>query len=282
MVNAQGKWILPIDYDNISFAGKCINAQKESNIYQFDEKGNKKENTEFISINPTEDMQYSITINKEDQYGAINKSGETIIKNQYSYLEFIKDGYFMATKDGKTGIIDKTGKSVIDLQYDSMMKIPDTNIIQATSIENDRIDIINNNMKKVTSLENAIIKVMPSYIMLYSENEVEYYNYNGEKVDNKDVFKNNSLLAKKENDKWGFVDKNGEVKIPYEYDMVTELNENGFAGIKKGENWGVINSNGEIIQEPIYKIKWLQPQFIGKYYLVDLWYGEAFYSDDII
>ena len=40
----------------------------------------------------------------------------------------------------------------------------------------------------------------------------------------------------------------------------------GFAGIKVGNKWGVINSAGEIVQEPIYELQGISPNFIGKYY----------------
>ena len=65
-----------------------------------------------------------------------------------------------------------------------------------------------------------------------------------------------------------------------EYEMVTEFNNYGFAGIKKDGKWGVVNSEGTIIQEPIYELKWENPSFIGKYYKVQAW-GEQYYSSQI-
>lgn len=58
------------------------------------------------------------------------------------------------------------------------------------------------------------------------------------------------------NGKWGFVNEENKLIINNEYDMVTEFNKYGFAGIKKGGKWGVVNIKGEIIQEPIYSFKW--------------------------
>ena len=62
-------------------------------------------------------------------------------------------------------------------------------------------------------------------------------------------------MLKKSNNKWGFVDKNGNIKIQYTYDMVTELNEYGYAGIKLNGKWGVINSEGKLFKNQfmIYK-----------------------------
>ena len=77
------------------------------------------------------------------------------------------------------------------------------------------------------------------------------------------------------------VDKDGNLKVQNDYDMVTELNEYGFAGIKKDGKWGVIDENGQVVQEPIYVLDEISPSFIGKYYKVDEWYGNAYYTDEV-
>ena len=62
--------------------------------------------------------------------------------------------------------------------------------------------------------------------------------------------------------------------------MVTDFNKYGFAGVKLNGKWGVIEqANNQIIQEPTYELDWEQPSFIGKYYRINDWYGEARYSD---
>ena len=63
--------------------------------------------------------------------------------------------------------------------------------------------------------------------------------------------------------------------------MVTELNEYGFAGIKEDGKWGIVNSEGKIIQEPTYELEEVSPKFIGKYYKLEEWNGNAYYTDDI-
>ena len=117
------------------------------------------------------------------------------------------------------------------------------------------------------------------YVKIYSEDESRYFSDDGRELTNKEVFPNNELYAKEINGKWGFVDKNGDLKVQNEYDMVTEFNEYGFAGIKKDGKWGSINGKGEIIQEPTYKISWINPTFIGKYYQSEEWHGDSYYTN---
>ena len=98
----------------------------------------------------------------------------------------------------------------------------------------------------------------------------------------KNIFPENSLFAKKINEKWGFVNKEGNIQIQNEYEMVTDFNQYGFAGIKQGGKWGVINQDGIVIQEPIYELSWVQPSFLGKYYRINTWYGDIRYSKDVV
>ena len=74
------------------------------------------------------------------------------------------------------------------------------------------------------------------------------------------------MYAISHNGKWGYADKNGNIILEAQYDMVTEINEYGFAGINKDGKWGVVDKEGKIIVEPTYQIEsYYFPKFIGKY-----------------
>ena len=100
------------------------------------------------------------------------------------------------------------------------------------------------------------------------------------KKDAKDIFKNN-IFAKKENGKWGYVDKNGNIVIDFKYEMTTNINEYGYGAIKENGKWGVIDSNGTIIKEPTYELESYQPNFIGEYYEISNIYQVSYYSNEI-
>ena len=110
-----------------------------------------------------------------------------------------------------------------------------------------------------------------------------YFDDNGIEISNFKLFPNNKLFAKKENGKWGFVDKSGNIIVQYEYDRVTEFNEYGFAAIKKDSKWGCIDSTGRKVIEPTYEIDGAYGglDFIGKYYKVQSGFGDLYYTDGI-
>lgn len=282
VVSKKGETIVNTEYDNITFGGMYINAKKGNTIHLFDLNGASIENKEIVSKTTTSNPNYFITVDQDDIYMVVDSEGKAVIDNDYSYIEYLPGDYFIVAKDGKNGIIDISGKSVVDLAYTSIFRLNDTQILQAEKIETKTIDLYSSDMHKITSMDNATITTGENYILLSSDKDFAYYDFSGDKLESKEVFPNNQLFAKKINGKWGFVDKNGDVVVQNEYEMVTEFNEYGFAGIKKDGKWGVIEqSDHKIIQEPIYEIEGTSPNFIGKYYRVRNWHGDVRYSDDV-
>ena len=75
-------------------------------------------------------------------------------------------------------------------------------------------------------------------------------------------------VYKKENGKYGYVDKKGNVIVDYIYDDGTEQNSYGFVSVKKDGLWGSIDKNGKTVIEPKYNLENnLKIDFIGKWYL---------------
>lgn len=282
ITSKKGETIVSTEYENITFGGMYINAKKGGTVYLFDLKGVSIENKEIVSKTATANSNYFITVDQNDMYAVVDSEGKVVIDNDYSYIEYLPGDYFIVAKDGKNGIIDISGKSVVDLAYTSIFRLNDTQIFQAEKIATKTIDLYSSSMHKIASQDNATITTGENYILLSSDTDFAYYDFSGNKLEAKEVFPNNQLFAKKINDKWGFVDKNGNVVVQNEYEMVTEFNRNGFAGIKKDGKWGVIEqSDHKIIQEPIYELEWTSPNFIGKYYRVRNLNGNERYSDDI-
>ncbi len=287
-VTKDGQTILHSEYDSILFGGIYLNATKGDENFMFDLSGNQIE-TESISMTKTDNPNYYIAIDKNDVYTVVDANGKTIIDNNYTYIGYLPGSYFIVAKDGKNGIINSKGEVIVEIKYTSIFKFNDTNLIQAEIADTKTIELYNMKIEKIVSMDNAVIgeykasSINPNkYIMLTSENNFLYYDENGNELQAKDVFPNNTLLAEKIDNKWVFVDREGNIKLQDNYEMITDFNEYGFAGIKVKGKWGVINQNGEVVQEPTYELDWYQPSFLGRYYKVNTWYTEARYSSDEI
>lgn len=268
-VNQEGTTVLYPEYDNVYTGGMYLNALKDKDIFIFDLNGNKIETNEVSKIK-TENANYYITIDKNNKYKVVDSKDNIIIDKDYTYIEYLPGDYFIVERDSKNGIIDSNGKSVIELKYDSISKINETDILQMETNKN--IALYNLNMKEIVSMDNAIVKEVKdekSYILLYSDTDFKYLDKEGNILTSQNLFENNTLFAKNINGKWGFVDKAGNLKVQNDYELVTDFNKYGFAGIKKDGKWGSINQNGEVVQEPTYDLKRNIPEFVGKYYRVN-------------
>lgn len=268
-VNQEGTTVLYPEYDNVYTGGMYLNALKDKDIFIFDLNGNKIETNE-VSKTKTENANYYITIDKNNKYKVVDSKDNIIIDKDYTYIEYLPGDYFIVERDSKSGIIDSNGKSVIELKYDSISRINETDILQMETNKN--IALYNLNMKEIVSMDNAIVKEVKdekSYILLYSDTDFKYLDKEGNILTSQNLFENNTLFAKNINGKWGFVDKAGNLKVQNDYELVTDFNKYGFAGIKKDGKWGSINQNGEVVQEPTYDLKKNIPEFVGKYYRVN-------------
>ena len=281
ITDRKGNIKIDTKYTNISFGGIYVNAVDENNETKILDLNGNEVSDGYIAKMPTKDGQHYIVYDEDGIYKIIDNSGNVVIDNKYTNIEEIADNYYIVANNRNNGIIDLTGKSLVDLKYNSIVELDNTELLQANISATSTVSLINKNMQVVVTMDNANIDVEDGYIRLYSETEDKYFDYAGNELSVKDVFPNNKMYAQEENGKWGFADKNGNIIVQNEYDMVTELNEYGFAGIKKDDKWGVIDENGQIVQEPIYELDEISPSFIGKYYKVDEWYGNVYYTNEV-
>lgn len=278
IANIEGQIILPVEYENIEFKGDYISTTLNDETIVFDLQGNKVQDVVYDSISKVGETDYYITIDKSGKYGIISGNRNIKIDNKYQYIEYLFENYFIASQeDGNLGIVDVNGNIMAEFEYDVIQKIESTNIIEAKKLNKSISDLYSVDMKKILSATSLNIYVKDNYVQTISDN-IKYFDLDGNELESKQVLKNNELFASKQSNKWGFVNKENKVIVEYNYDMVTEFNEYGYAGIKLGNKWGVINTKGEIVQEPIYKLNSI-PEVMGKYYKVYYGYGESYYTN---
>lgn len=281
IADRDGNIKIDTKYTNMSFGGIYVNATDENNETKILDLNGNEVTDGYIARIPTEDGSHYIVYDTEGIYKIIDNNGNVVIDKQYTNIEEIGNNYYIVANNRNNGIIDLSGKSLVDLKYNSIVKIDNTELLQANISETSTVSLINKDMEVVVTMDEANIDINDGYIRLYSEDENKYFDYSGKELSAEEVFPNNNLYASEENGKWGFVDKNGNTVVENKYDMVTELNEYGFAGIKEDGKWGVIDSEGQIVQEPIYELEEVSPSFIGKYYKLEEWYGSAYYTDKV-
>lgn len=282
VASIEGNIIIPVEYSQIDITGKYIYAQKNNETKVFDAQGKTANIDSTTEILETSNPNYKIkmTSNEETLYGIIDNNNKELVESKYNYIDYLFNNYFIASNsDGKLGVINDKGEEIVSLENDSVQKVTNNKIVQVSKTDEPGARFYSNSMELICEIENPIIEENAEYIKVYNTEETFYLNKEGQQLEYSEIAPQNMLYAKKQNDKWGYVDSEGKTKIDYIYDKVTDFNKYGFAGIKKDDKWGVIDSQGNIIVGPSYTIKTeTEPFFIGEYYRVEYGYGENYYT----
>ncbi len=94
-------------------------------------------------------------------------------------------------------------------------------------------------MKIVCNMNNASIEKEDNYFKVFSNDDIKYFDNNGNEISYKQIEPNNKMYAKKNKWEVGICKRRkNKLIINNEYDMVTEFNKYGFAGIKKRRKMG--------------------------------------------
>ena len=277
----EGNMILPIQYENITFAGKYLNANKDGKLLVFDVTGTLQNEDSYKSLDTVADGKYSITINRSNQYGVIDSNKTNILENKYSYIEYTFDKYFIVSLEGKSGVLDANNNIIIPVEKDIIQNIRGTNMIQVIDSATNTSEFYNKKMEKVATQNDARIYIKDNYIEVASANNIEYFDFDGNKQEANKIFNGNKIFAKQQDGKWGYVDKDGNTVVEFKYEMATNINEYGFGAIKLNGKWGVIDKDANIIKEPTYELSDYDPKFIGEYYEVSSIYQISYYSNEL-
>ena len=217
-------------------------------------------------------------IEKGGKIGVITVNGDKKVDTKYNAMTYLYEGYYSATLDGKTSIVDSNDKTKLS-GYKSVTYFSDEGFIKAEK-EDGTADLIGTDFEvKVNGLVSEINK-KKSYIKVRKDDTYKYYNFKLEEKTIQEVLPANTLFLKKENGKYGYVNKNGKVAVEIQFDDATEQNDFGYSAVKKNGKWGVIDSTGKMIVDFKYTLENNTViDFIGSYHLApDL---NAYYYTDV-
>ena len=274
-INRDGHVVLEPKFSSYEIAGNYIYVTQDDKKELYDINGNFINNrANYSQIFEVENTHYFIGISSQDQtYKIISKEKE--IANNYKMISYLFDDYFsFCDMNDKYGVIDAAkGTEVIPASYSSILKVDGVNAIE-TRDEKYSATIYSSKLEKVCTMSDAIVEIISrnnkdNYAVIYNKNEKIFINQDGKVVNNKEVYDDKTILSYKKDGKWGFINQSGETIVEPKYDIVTEVNEYGYAGILKDGKWGIVDSKGNILVEPKYEIEsYYFPKFIGENQLI--------------
>ena len=204
---------------------------------------------------------------KDGLYGVMTTDGTVTIPNTYQSLKQLENGYLVAKKDDRYGIIDTKNSEKVYFNYTSINYNKDLELYVAED-KDFKSSIIDKNFEVKLMGILSELNTEKKYIKMRINEEYKYYNLDFEEEENTKILKGNTLFLSKKDNKYGYVDSEGNVVVDYIYDDATEQNKFGFAAVQKNGKWGSINSDGTVVAKPTYTLdNNIIINFIGKWHL---------------
>jgi WG containing repeat len=158
-------------------------------------------------------------VRKNDLWGFINVQGNYIVKPLYEKADRFMNGLAPVKKMGKCGYINVFGEEVVPLNYNASKLFADSMALVQSDDKLYYLDIATGHL----------IGQDKPYI-------VRYYFSEG-------------LARVSQGDKFGFINKNGELVIECKYEDAKNFS-NGLAAVKINGLWGFIDNGGNLVIQP--------------------------------
>lgn len=182
----DGTIIVPMEYDNILFAGSYINAKKDDTVDIFDQNGNKEKNENYASKQDFNNKKYAIISNTDNEFKIIINDENRVIEDGYTYVQYLFDKYFIIQKEKEFGVIDDNGNTIIDCKYEVIQPTMDYGIIQLLD-KSGKIEIIDKSFNTIVEASKLSIVTKNNYLKVIENNKEIYINKDGKVVNFSDL-----------------------------------------------------------------------------------------------
>lgn len=217
----DGLRVVEPQFDYIGFLGEgLINVRVNGKYGYINTKGERVIEPQFDGTSDSFKNGFAVVaIGKGDQrkYGFIDTKGEWLLKPQFEYADsFAEDNFAGVRINGKWGLIDKSGKLVFKPQFFSSGVVEGG--LRTLSVGDDVV-YLNSDGKYVAEQEKKL-----QFMSGLRSVQVDW--------------------------KWGYVNAEGEMVIPPQFDFALEFNDEGFAvaGMRLDvDETYLINTKGKIL-----------------------------------
>lgn len=152
------------------------------------------------------------------KYGVMNAKHQILIPSEYDYLTFFENGYAIATKNDLSGIIDRKNNIIVPLKYISISEIVGDKFISLG--EDDKFH-----------LQTFKGDIIASYELIGNALEA-------------------NLFLVMENSRYGYINGQGKVVIPLQYEYASGFYEGLASVLELGKTDPVlINTKGQVVKE---------------------------------
>ena len=247
-----------VNYDTAEYKTKALNKNNQEIFEEYDQVEPMPKNN-----GDDEDLyeENVIKVMKDGKYGIIDLDGKEIIPTQYKSIKVFGEndikGYIVENEDGKVGLVDTTNNQVLETKYEDIENVHGNNLYVVTIADNKKI-IDKNNQEIATSGFDEVTQISEmntegSGIIFKKDEKYGFMDFNGNikiepTYDMLQLADTNTLIAKKDN-LCGIIDASTqEEKMPYQYSGISFIKEAGIY-ILEDQNYSAIITNRNFEQK---------------------------------
>lgn len=210
-------------------------------------------------------------IEQNGKYGYMDKNGQVKIKPRFDGADDFSEGRALVWQqqgdEFQYGYIDEQGKAIVPLSYDFAMDYREGLASVVTYLKDGiRNDFIDKTGKTVFSVGSHVsfgfsegrAAILNNFGTGMGDTRVGFIDNKGKTIvqpqyeytiaDDSDFHE--GLASVHKNGQYGFIDKNGAVKINFKYETALPFQENLAAVEDDNGKWGFIDKTGEYIIQP--------------------------------
>lgn len=178
-INLKGVEIIPTEYSELTINGIYLYGIKGEEQKVFDINGKVVDIPFNTYITSTSSTKYYIK-NEDGNYSILNSNFEKLSNQNYHFLEYAYDKYFIATnEENKVGVIDLEENIVVDFNYDLIQLIKGKSIFQARDFTTSETDIYDSHFDLALEMNDANIEIFDDKVKVYNNEQETFLDDNG-------------------------------------------------------------------------------------------------------
>jgi hypothetical protein len=214
IINARDERLIPLVYDSISFSDDLLNVSFNGKHGLIDWSNIIKVPFEYQYISEFEDDLAKVKL--DGKWGMINRKGHEIIPCIYDELSDFAFGLAIVSINQRHGLINKTNKLILPFNRDY-------------------------NINEILSPDVIELQIngTPTYLFIKSNLKIQNFSI---------YHFSEGLYSAKHAGKYGYIDEDGNVVIPFKYESAGDF-VNGVAAVKLNNAIRWIDKNENVIRQ---------------------------------
>ncbi|MFT5821668.1 MAG: hypothetical protein ACI8ZM_002922 [Crocinitomix sp.] len=258
LINRSGEFVINPAYEDLGNLneGFCYFSEGDSYGY-FDLKGIVRLKQQYSDADDFNNGK--AIVSKNGNYGLIDVFGTTSIPFKYTKLKLYYPGVYLAKFEGKWGVLNQKQDSILTFEYDFIGEMHDNRAIV------EKEELFNYIDAKGELILKDWVETYPEFrqmaVFQNAHAKIQFdegYNLidtNGRKLfgrEQKKLGDYGTYIAVQKGDKWGYLNQNGRLVIPYNFTAANSFNGK-LAKAGGAPLVGLINQKGNYVVGPFFE-----------------------------